>query len=58
MAECLDFRNKISSSIKQKKPFVKKALKATRDSESESEEEVDTANMCFMANTPKINSEP
>ena len=27
-----------------------KALKATWDSESESDEEVDTANMCFMAN--------
>ena len=58
MAECPDFRNKISSSIKQKKLFVKKALKATWDSESESEEEVDTTNVCFMENTPKVNSEP
>ena len=58
MAECPDFRKKISSSIKQKKSFMKKALKATWDSESESEEEVDTANVCFMANTPKVNSEP
>ena len=39
---------------------MKKALKATWDSESESEEEVDTANMYFMANdnTPKVISEP
>ena len=58
MAECPDFRNKISSSIKQKKSFMKKALKSTWDLESESEEEVDTANVCFMANTPKVNSEP
>ena len=58
MAECPDFKNKISSSMKQKKSFVKKAFKATWDSESESEDEVDTANMCFMANTPKVTSEP
>ena len=58
MAECPDFRNKLSSSIKQKKLFMKKALKATWDSESESEEEVDTANVYFMTNTPKVNSEP
>jgi len=34
----------------------KKALKATWDSESDSKEEVDTANVCFMANenTPKV----
>ena len=25
---------------------------------SESEDEVDTANMCFMANSPKVTSEP
>ena len=36
---------------------MKKALKATWDSESESEEEVGTANVCFMTNTPKVNSE-
>ena len=38
---------------------MKKAVKATWDSGSESEEEVDTANVCFMANdnTPKVNSE-
>ena len=58
MAECPDFRNKISSSIEQKKPFMKKVLKATWDSESESEEEVDIVNVCFMANTPKVNSKP
>jgi len=33
-------------------------LKATWDPESESEEEVDTTNVCFMANenTPKVTS--
>ena len=58
MAECPDFKNKISSSMKQKKWFVKKAFKATWDSESESEDEVDTANTCFMANTPKVTFKP
>ena len=33
-----------------KKPYKKKALKATWVSESESDEEVDTANVCFMTN--------
>ena len=51
MDDCPDFKNKISSSLKQKKSFVKKAFKATWDSESESENEVDTANMCFMKHT-------
>ena len=39
---------------------MKKALKATWDSKSESEKEVDTTNMCFMTNgnTPKVTSEP
>jgi len=39
---------------------MKKALKATWDSESESEKEVDTANVCFMTNdnTPKVISKP
>ena len=39
---------------------MKKALKATWDSKSESEEELDTANVCFMANdnTPKVISKP
>ena len=57
---CPDIKNKPSSSNKAKKPFKKKALKAIWDSESESEEEVDTANMCFKANdnTPKVISEP
>ena len=50
IAECLDIKNKPSSSNEPKKPFKKKALKATWDSESESEEEVDTTNVCFMAN--------
>ena len=47
--ECPDIKNKPSSSNKPRKPFKKKALKATWDSESESREEVDTANVCFMA---------
>ena len=46
VAECPD---KVKPST-SKKPHKKKALKATWDSESESEEDVDTANMCFMAN--------
>ena len=58
MADCPDFKNKISSSMKQNKPFVKKEFKATWDLEGESEDEVDTANMCFMANTPKVTPEP
>ena len=39
---------------------MKKTFKATWDSESESEEEVDTTNVCFMTNnnTPKVTSEP
>ena len=44
IAECSDIKNKPSSS---NKPFKKKSLKATWDSESESEEEVDMANVCF-----------
>ena len=60
IAECPHIKNKPSSSNKPKKLFQKKALKITWDSESESEEEVDTANVCFMANdnTPKVTSEP
>ena len=56
IAECPDIKNKLSSSNKPKKPFMKKVLKATCDSESESEEEVDTANVCFITNdnTPKV----
>ena len=50
IAACPHIKNKPSSSNKSKKPFKKKALKATWDSESESEEEVDKANGCFMAN--------
>ena len=46
VAECPD---KVKPST-SKKPFKKKAIKATWDSESESEDEIDTANMCFMAN--------
>jgi len=43
-----------------KKPYKKKAFKATWDSESESYEEVDTTNICFMTNdnTPKVTFEP
>ena len=54
MADCSEFKKKVTSSFKQEKPVEKKAYKATWDSESESEDEVDTANMCFMANTPKV----
>ena len=51
------FSNKPSTS---KKPYKKKALRATWNSESESEKEVDTAKVCFMANDniPKVTSEP
>jgi len=57
VAECP--KNK-SKPYTLKKPYKKKALKATWDLESESEEEVDMANVCFMANdnTPKVTSEP
>ena len=58
MANCPEFKKKMTSSFKPKKPEEKKAYKATWDSESESEEEVDTANMCFMANTPKVTPQP
>ena len=63
MSECPKIKNKPSTSNKPstlKKPYKKKALKATWDSKSESKEEVDTANVCFMANdnTPKVTSEP
>ena len=42
-----------------KKLYKKKTLRASWDSKSESEEEVDTAHVCFMAkdNTTKITSE-
>ena len=53
MADCPDFKKKMTSSLKQKRPVEKKVYKATWDSKSESEDEVDTANMCFMANTPR-----
>ena len=58
MADCPDFKKNVTSSFKQKRPVEKKAYKATWDSESESEDEVDTANMCFMANTPKVTTQP
>ena len=58
MADCLNFKKKVTSSLKQKRPVEKKAYKASWDSESESEDEVDTTNMCFMANTPKVTSQP
>ena len=55
MADCPTMVAKGSSS---KKPYKKKALQATwDDSESESEEEEDTANMCFMAGN-EVNSSP
>ena len=57
IVECPDTKSKPSTS---KKPYKKKVLKATWDLESDSEEEVDMANVCFMANdnTPKVISEP
>ena len=57
MADCPEFKKKMTSSFKPRKQDEKKAYKATWDSESESEDEekADTANMCFMANTPKVN---
>jgi len=56
-ADCLETKSKPSTS---KKPYKKKALKVTWDSESETDEEVDTTHVCFMANdnTPKVTSEP
>ena len=56
IAECSEIKSKLTTSKKSSK---RKALKATCDSESDSEEEVDTTNVYFMANenTPKIISE-
>ena len=56
IAECLKNKAKPTTF---KKPYKKKALKATWDSESKFEEEVDTAHVCFMVNenTPKVASE-
>jgi len=56
VAECPETKSKPSTS---KKSYKKKALKPTWDSENESEEEVETANVCFMANknTPKVTSD-
>ena len=53
-----DFKKKMTSSFKPKKLVEKKAYKATWDSKSESEDEVDTTNMCFMANTLKVTPQP
>ena len=52
IAEHADIWRKPTTS---KNPYKKKVLKATWDSESDSEEEVDTINVCFMTNenTPK-----
>ena len=47
VAECPENKSKPSTS---KKPYKKKALKATWDSKSESDKEVDMAHMCFMTN--------
>ena len=44
VAECPKTKSKPSTS---KKPYKKKALKETWDSESESEEEVDTVHVCW-----------
>ena len=57
VADCPEAKSKPSTSKKLSK---KKALKATWDSESETNEEVDMMHVCFMANdnTPKVTSEP
>ena len=47
IAECPENKAKL---ITFKKPYKKKALQAIWDSENESEEEVDTAHVYFMAN--------
>ena len=56
-ADCPETKSKPSTS---KKPYKKKALKATWDSENETDEEVDTTHVCFIANnnTPKVTFEP
>ena len=56
VADCPETKSKPLTS---KKPYKNKALKATWDSESETNEEVNTTNMCFIANdnTPKVTSE-
>jgi len=53
VADCPETKGKPSTS---KKPYKKKSLKATWDLKSESEEEVGTTNVCFMANdnTPNL----
>ena len=57
VADCSETKNKPSTS---KKPYQKKALKATWDSKSQTDKEVDTAHTYFMANdnTPKVTFEP
>ena len=47
VADCPEIKSKPSTS---KKPYKKKALKSTWDSESETDEEVDMTHVCFMAN--------
>ena len=55
MADCPDFKKKVTSSFKQKKPVENKAYKATWDSESEFEDEVDTAEHVFHGKHTKGN---
>ena len=57
IAKSLETKSKPTTSMK---PYKKKVFNVTWDSESESEEKVDTANVYFMANknTPKVFSEP
>jgi len=57
ITECPENKCKPSTS---KKPYKKKTFKATWDSESDSDEEVDTTNVCFMENdnTLKVFLEP
>ena len=45
-----DYPETKSKPSTSKMPCKKKALKATWDSESETDKEVDTAHVCFMAN--------
>ena len=56
VVDCSETKSKPSTT---KKPYKKKALKASWDSESETDEEVDTVHVCFMANDniPKVTSE-
>ena len=51
IAECSENKGKPYT---PKKPYKKKGLKASWDSESESDKEIDTAHMYFMANETQV----